>query len=255
MKACGIFMKFPQPCVKVKFLHRPQRFLAEISFADGTKTIAYCANPGSFAGCLNKGSAALLWDSNNYTRKRRYTLRAVKVGRVWVGTDTHLSNRIVEKALQLQIFSSLQGYPSLTREHPFGKGQRVDFLLAGPKGLCFLEVKSASIMDGGVARFPDSVTPRGLNHLTRLTEQAKKGHRAVILFMVQRGDATSFSINSLRHPAYAKAFRQALKAGVEAMAFAVTITPKGFSSPVALPFCEEAVFERPRVHVQNISNK
>jgi sugar fermentation stimulation protein A len=115
-------MRFPEPSVKVKFLPRPQRFLAVISFAYGSKTHAYCANPGSFNGCLKTGSAALLWDSADTRRKRRYTLRAVKLGRVWVGTDTHFANRLVEKALQRQLLPTLKGYPTLQRERPSGKG-------------------------------------------------------------------------------------------------------------------------------------
>jgi sugar fermentation stimulation protein A len=234
------FMRFPEPRVKVKFLRRPQRFLAEVSFADGSKTRAYCANPGSFNGCLKNGSAAVLWDSADTQRKRRYTLRAVKLGRVWIGTDTHLANRLVERALQQQLLPTLKGYPTLERERPSGKGQRIDFLLSGAKGSCFLEVKSATVVAEGVARFPDSVTPRGLKHLNCLTQHAKQGHRAVILFVVQRGDATCFTVSSARHPAYAKAFQRALRSGVEALAFAVAVTPKAFGKPIFLPFAATA---------------
>src|SRR5664280_2292655 len=94
-----IFMSFPQPQCNAIFLKRPQRFLAEMAFPDGTQTIAYCANPGTFNGCLQPGSPALLWDSTNPKRKRRYTWRAVEIDGVWVGTDTHLANRIVGEAL------------------------------------------------------------------------------------------------------------------------------------------------------------
>jgi sugar fermentation stimulation protein A len=240
MNSTEPLMRFPKPSVKVKFLGRPQRFLAEVSFADGSKTHAYCANPGSFNGCLKTGSAAVLWDSADAQRKRRYTLRAVKLGRVWIGTDTHLANYLVEKALERQLLPTLRGYTSLERERPSGKGQRIDFFLSGAKGSCLLEVKSATVVEEGVARFPDSVTPRGLKHLNCLTQHAKKGHRAVILFVVQRGDATCFTVSSARHPAYAKAFQRALKAGVEALAFAVDVTPKGFGKPMLLPFVTTA---------------
>lgn len=228
-------MRFPEPLIKATFLQRPQRFLAEIAFADGSKTHAYCANPGSFNGCLTAGSAAVLWDSADTKRKRRYTLRAVKLGRVWVGTDTHLANRLVEKALQRQLLPTLKGYSTLERERPSGKGQRIDFLLTGAEGSCFLEVKSATVVEEGVARFPDSVTPRGLKHLKRLIQHAQRGHRAVILFVVQRGDAKCFTVSGARHPAYAKTFQKALKAGVEALAFAVDVSPKGFGEPTLLP--------------------
>lgn len=72
-----MLMPFPKPVVIAEFLRRPQRFLAEISFPNGVREIAYCANPGAFNGCLNSGSKVILWDSNDLKRKRRYTLRAI----------------------------------------------------------------------------------------------------------------------------------------------------------------------------------
>lgn len=236
MSALNTFMSFPLPCIKVKFLRRPQRFLAEICFPDGTRSLAYCANPGSFKGCLKAGCAAVVWDSNDPTRKRRYTLRAVKVGGVWVGTDTHLANRIVEEAFRQKMLPQFKDYPLFARERPFGNKQRVDFLLTGTRGLCFVEVKSSVVVEAGVARFPDSVTPRGQSHLRRLTEAVQRGHRAAIIFLVQRGDAKCFKVSGNCDPAYEKAFRKALVAGVEALAFAVNVTPKGFGKLRMLPF-------------------
>lgn len=124
-------MPFPQPQHTAKFLRRPQRFLAEIKFLDGNNVVAYCANPGSMAGCLTPGSKALLWDSGDMKRKRRYTLRAIKFGGIWVGTDTHLSNRIVEEALKQQLIPGLSSYTSFARERLLGEGCRVDFCSCG----------------------------------------------------------------------------------------------------------------------------
>lgn len=228
-------MVFPKPQVRGTFLGRPQRFLAQVRLPDGTQTIAYCANPGSLNGCLQSGSEALLWDSQDEKRKRRYTLRAVKLDGVWVGTDTHLANRLAEKALKQNRLSCLAGYELLQNERLVQAGVRIDFLLTGPKGTCYLEVKSATVVEKGVARFPDSITPRGLKHLKSLTRAVEQGYRAVLLFIVQRSDAESFAINHISHPAYATAFQAALTAGVEAFALSVHVSPAGFSKPRLLP--------------------
>jgi sugar fermentation stimulation protein A len=106
-------MPFRKPLIRAKFLSRPQRFLAEMEFPDGTQTLAYCANPGSLSGCLQAGNAALLWDSKDPKRRRRFTWRAIKIKGVWVGTDTHLANRLVERILQHQLLSSFYGYEIL----------------------------------------------------------------------------------------------------------------------------------------------
>ena len=230
-----LFMLFPKPQLNAIFLKRPQRFLAEMAFSDDTQTVAYCANPGSLSGCLQSGSPALLWDSEEPKRKRRYTWRAIKLEGVWVGTDTHLANRIVEEALVQRLIPGLDQYEKLEREKLVKTGHRVDFLLTGTEGICFVEVKSATVVEKGVARVPDSITPRGLKHLEDLTRKAEEGHRVVLLYLIQRGDVESFSINDTHYPAYTTAFKKAVAAGVEYIALSVSLSPKGFGMPRLLP--------------------
>lgn len=165
MSKDDLFMSFPKPQFNVIFLNRPQRFLAEMAFPDGTQIVAYCANPGSLNGCLQSGSPALIWDSEEPKRKCRYTWRAIELEGIWVGTDTHLANRLVEKALLQHLIPGLDRYEKLEREKLVETGHRVDFLLTGTDGICFVEVKSATVVENGVARFPDSITLRGLKHL------------------------------------------------------------------------------------------
>lgn len=135
-----IFMAFPQPQRKAVFLRRPQRFLAEMSLPGGTQEIVYCANSGAMTGCLTPGMAAILWDSADPKRKRRYTWRAVEFEEGWIGTDTHLANRIVEEALRLKLVPGLESYCTLAREQLLEAGFRVDFVLTGPQGDCLVEV-------------------------------------------------------------------------------------------------------------------
>lgn len=235
MSADELFIAFPKPQINATFLGRPQRFLAEMAFLDGTQIVAYCANPGSFHGCLQPGCPALLWDSNEPKRKLRYTLRAVEFEGVWIGTDTHLANRLVEEALLQRLIPGLDHFEKLEREQRLEEGHRVDFLLTGPEGLCFVEVKSATVVEKGVARFPDSITKRGLKHLVGLTLKAEEGHRVVLLYLVQRDDVESFSVSATYYPAYATAFKKALAAGVEAIALSVAVSTQGFGRPKVLP--------------------
>jgi sugar fermentation stimulation protein A len=207
-----------------------------MALADGTRTLAYCANSGSLAGCLQTGSPALLWDSGDSRRKRRYTLRAVELKGFWIGTDTNFSNLLAEETLRQRLIPGLSNHETLERERLIEKGLRVDFVLTGPEGRCFVEVKSATVVEEGVARFPDSVTPRSVKQLEWLARRAAAGERSVMLYVVQRGDAEAFTINWKHSPAYAEAFKEAFAAGVEVFALAAGVRAQGFERPRLLPF-------------------
>ena len=231
-----VFLSFPKPQIEATFLSRPQRFLAEMVFAENeTIFLAYCANPGSLHGCLLRDSPALLWDSEEPKRKRRYTWRAVQLNGVWVGTDTHLANRIVEEAFIKNLIPGFEQYEKITRESRVGKGYRIDFLLSGANGDCYVEVKSSSVVENGIARFPDSNTPRSVRHLEVLTQMAKEGKRAILLYLIQRDDVSSFSVNERSYPAYAVALKKAVEVGVESLALSVSVSIHGFSNPRLLP--------------------
>jgi sugar fermentation stimulation protein A len=185
--------------------------------------------------------AAILWDSENPGRKRRYTWRAVEFEGGWIGTDTHLANRIVEEALRLKLVPGLESYCTLAREQLLGAGFRVDFVLAGPQGDCLVEVKSATVVEGGVARFPDSATPRGVKHLKALKSQVLAGKRSVLLFLIQRADAHSFVVSNSHDPAYAEAFDEAVASGVEVIALAVAVSREGFGIPKTLRYAHDSM--------------
>lgn len=235
MEANDVFMAFPQPQHAVTFLRRKQRFVAEVELADGTQQLVYCANSGAMAGQLSSGIRALVWDSEDLTRKRRFTWRAVETNGLWVGTDTHLANRIVEQALRMRLIPALEGYVTIMREPIVEQGVRVDFVISGPLGECFVEVKSTNIVEKGVARYPDSPTPRGVKHLESLARKAAKGERAVLLFLIQRCDAVSFEISAAVDRSYSSAFEVAVALGVEVIVMAVPVHPEGFGKPCFLP--------------------
>ena len=241
MNSSDVFMAFPQPQRDAVFLNRPQRFLAEMSLPDGLEELVYCANSGAMTGCLTSGMAALIWDSADPKRKRRYTWRAVEFEGCWIGTDTHLANRIVEEALRLKLVPGLEAYCTMAREQLLEEGFRVDFVLTGPQGDCLVEVKSATVVEGGVARYPDSATPRGVKHLNALKSQVLAGKRSVLLFLIQRADARSFVVSNSHDPAYAKAFDDAVASGVEVIALAVNVSRAGFGIPQTLPYAHESM--------------
>lgn len=227
-------LPFPKPQVKATFLRRPQRFLAEMTLLNGINVMAYCPNPGSLHGCLVGGSQALLWDSGNAKRKRRYTWRAIRLHGVWIGTDTHFSNRIVEEVILQRIIPGIDCYETLQREVTIG-GTKVDFLLTGCESRCIVEVKSSTIVQDRIARFPDSITVRGLRQLQELSTKASEGYQVVLVYIAQRSDVVGFTVTDEFYPEYANAFKSALASGVKVIALSVPVHARGICYPNILP--------------------
>lgn len=234
-------MPFPEPQRDATFNKRRQRFLAEIVFSNGSDELAYFANSGAIDGSFTSGSDALLWDSADIKRKLRYTLRAISLNGLWIGTDTHLSNRIVEEALKLNLIPGMEEYSKLAREQLIEKGCRIDFILTGSDRDCLIEVKSSTMVHDGVARYPDCLTPRGVKQLNALAQQARHGKRVILLFLIQRSDVNGFVVSSSVDSSYALAFDEAIASGVEVIAIGVSVSRAGFSSPRILPYAHSIV--------------
>lgn len=136
----------------------------------------------------------------------------------WIGTDTHLANQLVHLALKYDALPALAGFHVAQREPRGVKGGRLDFKLVSEAQQCFMEVKSAMVVDGVAARFPDSLSLRASKHLKELTKHAKARHRAVFLFLIQRGDVERLEVMRDADPVFARALKAATRAGVEFLA-------------------------------------
>ena len=83
----------------------------------------------------------------------------------------------------------------------------------------YLEVKSVTLVEEGVARFPDAPTLRGREHLEELMAVVQGGQRGAIAFVIQRPDALAFSPHHRADPAFAQALGRAKVRGVGVYAF------------------------------------
>ena len=217
-------MQFPDPLLRATLVKRYKRFLSDHRLEDGTIVTAHCANPGAMLGLTAPGAETWLSPARNAKRKLRYTwemLRVAPGGRGLVGINTAHPNGIVAGAIAADRVSELAGYAGLRREVRYGENSRIDLLLenAGAPP-CYVEVKNVHLQRrAGVAEFPDSVTARGTKHLRELAAVARAGGRAVMFYVVQRGDCESFALAGDIDPVYAAAFGEAGKSGVEALCY------------------------------------
>jgi sugar fermentation stimulation protein A len=234
-------MRFPTPLVPARLIRRYKRFLADVTLADGSETTAHVANPGSMLGLVTPGARIFLSRSENKSRKLPLSWELVEAdfgaGPELVGVNTSHPNRLVEEAITSGKIPTLSGYPRLRREVKYGKSSRVDFVLerdgASP---CFVEVKNVHMMRApGRAEFPDCVTARGARHLDDLAAEVARGHRAVMVYLVQIGSAESVAFARDMDPLYGAAFDRAKEVGVEAFAVVCRVTQDGIEAERAIP--------------------
>ena len=218
-------MRLPAPLIEGRLLRRYQRFLADVELADGRVVTAHTPNTGSMRQCAVPGHRVLVSASDNPARKLGYTLELIEVAGHWVDTHTHRSNRVVEEALRQGWVAGLSGY-KVTPEVRFGES-RIDFLLERGEARVLLEVKNVTLCCAPtVACFPDAVTTRGQKHLRELMRARREGWRAVIFFLVQRGEAASFTPADAIDPDYGRLLRAAAAAGVEIYACKSVVSPQ-----------------------------
>ncbi len=230
-------MKFASPLVRGTLLKRYKRFLADIALDSGETVTAHVANPGAMIGLNAPGSEAWLSLSANPKRKLPYSWELIKADGVLVGLNTGVPNPLAFEALAAEKVQELQGYSSVRREVKYGVNSRIDLLLEAPgKPTCYVEIKNVHLKRAGsLAEFPDSKTERGAKHLRELAAMVAAGHRAVMLYVVQRGDCDCFTTADDLDPAYGAALREAVAKGVETVCYDCKISTEAIDWGRPLP--------------------
>jgi len=220
-------MNFENPLITGLFVKRYKRFFSDVKI-NGKIITAHCANSGSMMGLLNKNSKVWLTESNNLKRKLKYTLQIIEDDGSMVGVNTHLTNKIVNDALEKNLIKDFSTKVKIKREQVFGKNTRFDFYLEDGKNKSFLEVKNVTLKrKSKIAEFPDSVTTRGTKHLNELINATQKGFKAYLLFVIQREDCDRFEIAKDIDPEYSKTLIKAIKHNVKILCYDCKFLPKG----------------------------
>lgn len=232
-------MQFDRPLVPARLIRRYKRFLADVRLEDGQEVVAHCPNPGSMMGLAEPGERIWLEPNDDPRKKLRYGWRLVEhEGGHFTGIDTGVPNRMLKAALVARQVPALAAWDRVRAEVKYGEKSRVDFLLSGDRlPDCYVEVKSVTLCRiPGLAEFPDAKTARGARHMAELAAMVAEGHRAAVLFLVQRTDAERVAIAADIDPGYAAAIAAARAAGVEVICHRCALSPEDVELDVALPF-------------------
>ncbi|SFW81231.1 MULTISPECIES: DNA/RNA nuclease SfsA [unclassified Pseudomonas] len=232
-------MRFSPALEEGRLIRRYKRFLADIETVHGELLTIHCPNTGSMLNCMAEG--ARVWFSRSSDPKRKlpgtWEIGETPQGRL-ACINTARANALVEEALRAGVISELNGFTGLKREVAYGvENSRIDFRLDYAQGSAWVEVKSVTLgFDGTqVAAFPDAVTLRGAKHLRELACLAREGVRAVQLYCVNLSGIEAVRPAHEIDPVYAAALRDAVAAGVEVLAYGVTLTPEQMWVDRALP--------------------
>ena len=202
------------------FIKRPNRFIAHVEI-DGAEQICHVKNTGRCRELLQPGAKVWCQLSSNPNRKTKYDLICVEKGTRLINMDSQAPNKAAGEWLAA---GGLGEISDLRPEFTHGDS-RYDFTFLKDGRRFFLEVKGVTLENDGICAFPDAPTDRGVKHLTGLTEAAKEGFGACILFVIQMDGVKYIHPNDATDPAFGKALRQAAENGVQILAMDCAVTP------------------------------
>ena len=229
-------MKFERKLIPGILIQRYKRFLADVKLDSGETVTAHCPNSGSMKSCKEPGWKVLLSQSDNPKRKLKYTWEMVHNEKCWIGINTHLANKLAVEAIYNGTIAELQGYESLRTEVKYGQNSRIDILLASGEKKCYVEVKNVTLVEDGFYKFPDAVTTRGQKHLRELQEMMRQGHRAVMLYVIQRNDGGIFKPAAEIDPVYSRSLQEAYANGVEILPCLANVSEDEIYLQKIIPF-------------------
>lgn len=214
-----------------RFLSRPNRFVARVE-AEGEELVCHVKNTGRCRELLVPGATVWLEESPNPSRKTKFDLIAVEKGDRLINMDAQAPNKVFGEWAAAGGFR--EGLTLLRPETTYGSS-RFDFYWESSKSRGFVEVKGVTLEEGGVVRFPDAPTLRGVKHLDELVKAHEAGYEAAVCFVIQMENVRWFAPNDVTHPEFGQALRRAAQAGVEILAMDCAVTPQSLTMGKSVP--------------------
>lgn len=228
-------MNYPGPLVEGVLVRRYKRFLCDV-LIDGEAITAHLANPGAMTSCLADAAPVRLWRSPDPKRKLAWGVEQIQVDGAWIGVNTARANSVVAEALREgRLLGPLSAVEPEQRYGLDGSTSRADFRVVSNGAVAWVEVKAVSWREGDGALFPDARSERAERHLDDLVRVVARGERAILVFLVMRGDVNRVAPADARVPSYGKALRAAIAAGVEVIARRCELSDAGLVLGEPLP--------------------
>jgi sugar fermentation stimulation protein A len=203
-----------------KFIERPNRFIVIFEIENGSTEIAHLRDPGRLKELLIPGVKLLIRKAlPNPKRKTKYDVIAVFNQNIWVLINSGFHSDIADELIKSGLIREISEYSIQRREYTYGKS-RIDFILTKQDKIkMLLEVKGCTLVEDGIAKFPDAPTLRGKKHLEELTHSLDHGFNAVVLFLIIKDDVLEFTPNKAMDPDFSETLIEANEKGVLIIAY------------------------------------
>lgn len=204
--------------VEGKFIDRPNRFIAKVSINGIVETV-HVKNTGRCKELLIPGCKVFLERSNNQNRKTQYDLIGVYkecdgFTRI-INMDSQIPNQV---AYEWIMDGGLGFIPNLLKREVKYGNSRFDLYGEADEIKFFVEVKGVTLEEGGIVKFPDAPTIRGIKHINELSKCINEGYLGFIIFIIQMSDVKFFTPNYDTHKEFGEALEKACRSGVKVIA-------------------------------------
>lgn len=220
------------PVIEGKFISRPNRFIAQVMVEENgaeREIKAHVANTGRMRELLTPGARVRMAFNPSPNRKTDFTLLTVWYQTTWVCIHSTMAN-----ALACEYMKGEPDVTNLRREVTYGKS-RFDLAFNHKEKACLYEVKSANLVVGSTAMFPDAPTERGCKHLKELLQAQQEGYEAGVLFVVQREDAEFFTPNTSTDPLFSELLKKCYEKGVTIRALRCAVRENNIKIETEIP--------------------
>lgn len=203
-----------EPLVTGEIRRRPNRFVVTVEFDTETARV-HLSDPGALVDIVEPGNEIICRPVQDQDRATSFDAIAVISNGVEVSVRASFANKLFYQSLNHDALPQFDGYAIRSREPSLPDHGRTDFELERTDGTpVYVEVKSCTHVEDGVAKFPDRQSARGRRHVQVLTNLQENGIESYIVFVIQRPDADRFTPYESVDPEFASLLASANKSGV-----------------------------------------
>jgi len=227
-------MKINYPLLEASFIDRPNRFLTRVEY-NNKIVLSHLPDPGRLNELLKPGVRILIKEEKGEYRKTAYSTQAVYNKNILISLNTLIPNQFTEYLLKEKKLTFLTNWEIDKKEVPYNN-HRFDFRLKKENDILLLEVKSVTLVEDSIAKFPDAVTKRGRKHVEYLGRMAEQGVFTMVLFVIQRPDSVLFQPQWERDPKFGYALYEAWQKGLEVRVINMKMTKNNIQFQGEIPF-------------------